>query len=143
MVDVPTLTVARLHRALERTPDTPLTMPQYRVLGLLSAGDSRAGHLATRLAVSRPTVTALTDSLVERGFVTRVTAADDRRSVTLSITPEGQAAVEDTGAALRATLDDVIDRTTDPDAVHVALNQLIPALDSWWSERAATQTGRR
>ena len=37
-VDEPTLTVARLHRTLEHAPDAELTLPQYRVLGLLAGG---------------------------------------------------------------------------------------------------------
>ncbi len=41
-VDEPTLTVARLGRLLENTTDVELSLPQYRVLGLLSTGDERA-----------------------------------------------------------------------------------------------------
>lgn len=139
MADEPTLTVARLHRALEHTPDTELTLPQYRVLGLLSLGDERASALAHRLAVSRPTVTAIADSLVERGLIGREVDADDRRAVTLSITPAGRRAVEATGAALRATLDDIVGRCADPEAVRTAIGQLTLAVDSWWSDRLAAR----
>lgn len=123
--------------------ESTLTVPQYRVLGLLAAGDARAGHLASRLAVSRPTVTALTDSLVERGFVVRTASTTDRRSVTLSITEQGRTAVEETGMALRSTLDDIASRAEDPDLIYDALAQLIPALDSWWTERTAQQSENR
>lgn len=139
--DALTHTVARLHRALERTPDTELTMAHYRVLGLLSLGDERASGLARRMAVSKPTVTALVDNLVDRGLVTRVSEPGDRRAVTLSITPAGRRAVAETGQALRATLDDVVCRCTDPALVYAALDQLGPALDAWWAERIAAQAG--
>lgn len=143
MVDDLTLTVARLYRALEHTPGTELSLPQYRILGLLSLGDERASALAHRLAVSRPTVTALADSLVERGLIAREVDADDRRAVTLSITPAGRAAVEATGAALRGQLDGIIDRCADPDAVRAAIGQLTLAVDAWWEERTASRaTGR-
>ena len=46
-------------------------MPQYRVLGLLSSGHERATELASKLAVTKPTLTSLIDGLVERGFVAR------------------------------------------------------------------------
>jgi len=135
--DAPTLVVARLHRALEHTTDVELTLPQYRVLGLLSAGDKRASVLAQRLAVSRPTVTALVDSLVERGFVARQPSADDRRAITISLTDAGRAAIAHTGSALRATLDSVVEQCADPTLVYAALAQLGPALDAWFGERIA------
>lgn len=142
MVDEPTLTIARLHRALEHTPDAELTLPQYRVLGRLAVGDERAGLLAQRLAVSKPTMTVLIDSLVERGLVTRETAPDDRRAVTLSITAAGRSAIDRTAAALRAMFDDIVERCTDPDAVRAALAQLAPALDEWAEERVAARSAR-
>jgi DNA-binding MarR family transcriptional regulator len=142
-VDEPTLTVARLHRTLEHAPDAELTLPQYRVLGLLAGGDARASHLAHRLAVSKPTVTALVDSLVERGYVSREAAPGDRRAITVSITPTGRSAIARTATALRAALDDVVDRCADPAAVYAALDQLAPALDAWWAERIAATTAAR
>jgi DNA-binding MarR family transcriptional regulator len=142
-VDRPTLTVARLHRTLEHAPGAELTLPQYRVLGLLAGGDARASHLAHRLAVSKPTVTALVDSLVERGYVSREAAAGDRRAITVSITRTGRRAISRTAIALRAALDDVVDRCADPAGVYAALDQLAPALDAWWAERIAATTGAR
>lgn len=142
MVDEPTLTIARLHRALEHTPDAELTLPQYRVLGRLALGDERASLLAQRLTVSKPTMTALVDSLVERGLVSREAATDDRRAVTLSITDDGRDAIDRTGAALRAMLDDIIERCADPATVRAALAQLAPALDAWSEERIAAKAGK-
>jgi long-chain acyl-CoA synthetase len=66
-VDLPTLTLARLSRVLENHGPGDLSLSQYRVLGLLSSGHERAGDLAARLAVTKPTLTALVDGLVERG----------------------------------------------------------------------------
>jgi long-chain acyl-CoA synthetase len=134
-IDRPSLTVSRLHRALEHAPGVELSMQQYRVLALLSAGDARAGYLAQRLAVTKPTVTALTDSLVERGLIARQPDGDDRRAVTLSITDDGRDAVATTAAALRLVLDEVVARCHDPGAVYAALAQLETALDAWWEDR--------
>jgi long-chain acyl-CoA synthetase len=66
-----------------------LTLPQFRVLGILAEGSSAASHLADRLAVRRPSITALIDGLVARGLVDRRQEEDDRRKVALRLTKEG------------------------------------------------------
>ena len=91
--DGPTLTIARLSRVLENHGTSELSMPQYRVLGLLSSGHERATELASKLAVTKPTLTSLIDGLVERGYVERAGADGDRRAVRLVITPAGLDAV--------------------------------------------------
>ena len=138
--DTPTLAIARLYRALERADDVTLSLQQYRVLALLSQEGARASQLAQRLAVTKPTITSLTDSLVERGLATRDTEDGDRRVVTVSITSKGRAAVTATGVALRSVLDDVVSRCADPTAVYAALDDLMHALDSWWEDRLATRS---
>jgi DNA-binding MarR family transcriptional regulator len=66
-----------------------LTLPQYRVLGILAEGSAAASGLADRLAVRRPSITALIDGLVARGLVDRRQEDADRRRVALRLTPEG------------------------------------------------------
>ena len=66
-----------------------LTLPQYRVLGILAEGSAAASGLADRLAVRRPSITALIDGLVTRGLVDRRQEDSDRRRVELRLTPEG------------------------------------------------------
>jgi long-chain acyl-CoA synthetase len=67
-----------------------LTLPQFRVLGILAEGSSAASHLADRLAVRRPSITALVDGLVARGLVDRRQEEDDRRKVALRLTEAGE-----------------------------------------------------
>jgi DNA-binding MarR family transcriptional regulator len=136
-VDLPTLTIARIARLLENSGPTEISLPQYRVLGLLSSGDERATQLAARLSVAKPTLTALVDSLVERGFIARHTLDGDRRSVSMSITPAGRTALRRTANGLRDALDDVIGRCPHPDAVLVALDELRQALDARWQAKVA------
>ena len=125
--DAPTLTIARLHRVLENHSTSELTMPQYRVLGLLSSGHERATGLASKLAVTKPTLTSLIDGLVERGFVARKATAGDRRAVRIVITPAGRAAADAAGRALRDVLDDVLARCADPGAYAVTVSPPLPA----------------
>ncbi len=66
-----------------------LTLPQYRVLGILAEGTAAASGLADRLAVRRPSITALIDGLVARGLVDRRQEDADRRRVEVRLTPEG------------------------------------------------------
>ena len=57
--------------------------------------------------------------------------------VRLSITPAGRTAVTETGESLRAVLDDVVGRCSDPARVFAALEDVRSALDSLWAERLA------
>ena len=139
--DLPTLTIARLCRVLENHGMSELSLPQYRVLGLLSTGDERATQLAARLAVTKPTLTALIDGLVERGFVVRETTDGDRRAVRLSITDAGRTAAAEAGGRLREVLDDVIGRCPDPARVLSVLDELRHALDARWNERIVATAG--
>ena len=97
-VDDPTLTIARLCRVLECNTAAGLTLPQYRVLGLLAGGDERASLLASRVSVAKPTLTSIVDSLFERGFVTREIPDGDRRSIRLSITDSGRSQLQKRGS---------------------------------------------
>ena len=50
-----------------------LTLPQYRVLGILAEGSAAASRLADRLAVRPSSITAIIDGLEAKGFVDRGT----------------------------------------------------------------------
>src|SRR5215813_13628124 len=77
-------------RSLERAAGScELTLAQYRVLALIAAGDERSSLLANRLAVAKPTITAVVDGLVDRGLLERASVHGDRRSIRLSLTKEG------------------------------------------------------
>jgi DNA-binding MarR family transcriptional regulator len=137
-VDRDLLTLARLARLLERACgelDPPLTLAQYRLLAMIGRGADRASHLAGRLALAKPTVSATVDTLAERGLVERAPARDDRRVTTLSVTESGRAVLQAAEAAMRARLDDVLEHVDDPDAVIGALDALGAALDERRAER--------
>ena len=48
-----------------------ITMPQAKVLYLLTAGDLHMSELVARLGVTLPTVSGIVDRLVEHGLVGR------------------------------------------------------------------------
>ena len=84
--------LARLYRLIESV-DSGLTLPQYRVLTALDQGGVRSAHLAERLAVRGPTLTAIADGLVAAGYATRESEPGDRRVVRLHATEAGRAAL--------------------------------------------------
>jgi len=132
-LDVPTaqaavLTVMRLFRTLERV-DTGMTPQQYRILKLAGVGGERSARLAERLAVAKPTLTAIADSLVAAGYAQRETEAGDRRVVRLCLTATGRAALERADAAYAGWLPALLGETSDPAGVLEALRDLDAAMD--------------
>ena len=90
-----------------------LTLPQYRVLGILAEGSAAASGLADRLAVRPSSITAIIDGLVARGLVDRQHEEDDRRRIALRLTDEGarivaeaDRSVDDYLASIAASLPD-------------------------------------
>ena len=84
--------LARLAKAAEiALGSVDLSLPQYRVLVFLSEHDAAAASaLASRLDVTRPTITAIVDGLVARGLVERRAARTDRRRVEHHLTVAGE-----------------------------------------------------
>jgi long-chain acyl-CoA synthetase len=108
-IEAATRAAARLSKAVEMALDeVGLSLPQYRLMMLLADGSSVATSLARRLTVSRPSITALADGLVDRGFVARMTDARDRRCVTHSLTLTGHTALTQGDHAVRTRLETVV-----------------------------------
>ena len=125
-------TLARLSRLLERGGD--LSLAQFRLLAMVEHGQ-RASFLADRLAVAKPTVTALVDGLVERGYVSRSQEPDDRRATHIALTPAGRKALKAAEATMAERLEALLARTADPDAVLDALAALHGALEEAFHAR--------
>lgn len=107
--------LARLSRILENA-DSGVTVPQYRMLCALSEGGERSARLARRLAIRKPTATALADGLVAAGYATRGGDADDRRVVRLELTPHGVEAVAKADTAYQLALAPLLEKLKDPDS---------------------------
>lgn len=116
-------------RALEKAAGrAELTLAQYRVLALVGAGDERSSLLADRLAVAKPTITAVVDGLAERGLIAREAIAGDRRSIRLALTPSGRTAVGAAETEMSAVLERVLVHAADAKRVLDALGDLDDAL---------------
>src|SRR5580692_5384442 len=110
------LTVLRMSRVMERI-DAGVSPQQYRMLKLIGAGGERSARLAEKLAVARPTLTSIGDSLVAAGLATRQTEPGDRRVVRLCLTEAGQTAVDQADAAYAAWFGAVLDHTGQRDQI--------------------------
>jgi DNA-binding MarR family transcriptional regulator len=128
--------LVRVARMLEHAA-SELTLPQYRLLVMVAGGDQRASKLAGRLALSKPTVTAAVDGLVERGLLIRSEVPGDRRAVDLSLTDDGRRALASTDAAIGERLARVLDRCADPALARAGLLQLSAAIEVVVAERLA------
>jgi DNA-binding MarR family transcriptional regulator len=122
------LTLMRLSRALERV-DSGLSPQQYRILKLAGAGGERSARLAERLAVAKPTLTAIADSLVAAGLARREAEPGDRRVVRLHLTDAGTAAVTRADAAYGQWLGQVLELTGDSAAIRADLALIGAALE--------------
>lgn len=90
-INVLTSMMKSLKRDLKLERVHPCTFPQMELLQLLTRHSSlTCSQVAFFLGVTPPTVTRLVDGLVDRGWVERITPPDDRRSLVLRLTTEGE-----------------------------------------------------
>lgn len=73
-----------------------INQTQFNLLAQLDLNPEgiRAGELSRRTIVTGSNVTVVVDDLVERGFVKRVAAPEDRRVAVIQLTPKGKAAFD-------------------------------------------------
>ena len=77
---------------------------QAQVLKLLSEGGVTQKEIQERLQIQPGSMSELTGKLEMKGFVTRTRDANDRRRVTLALTPAGRRAAEAAAARKDVTL---------------------------------------
>jgi DNA-binding MarR family transcriptional regulator len=104
------LTMLRVSRVMERL-DAGVSPQQYRILKLIGAGGERSARLAEKLAVARPTLTSIGDSLVAAGLARRQAEPGDRRVVRLYLTEAGEAAIRRADEAYAAWFGSLLDYT--------------------------------
>ena len=87
--------IVSLYREFEQVARRgDLSMAQYRTLLYLMGGAKRAGELAAANAVTKPTVSAMTTSLREQGWVSEEVDSVDGRVVNIALTASGKERVE-------------------------------------------------
>ncbi len=121
--------------------EVELSLPQYRILGLLAEGSSMPSALAERLAVRRPTITAVVDGLEGRGLVHRTPGDADKRNVTHTLSAKGLLVLAEADRSIDARLVDIAASLDDPASTDAALHGLElwrRAMRAYHQERATS-----
>jgi len=101
-VDTFARSVRRTRGTGATTASAGLTLSQYGLLlPLLDQGETRVRDLADAAGVTPATATNILDALERRGLVGRDRSARDRRTVTVTLTSDGRAALKARHAATR------------------------------------------
>ena len=98
--------VMRTIRAeLRRHRTADLSIPQFRTLAFIDRNvDASLSDVTEHIGLTLPSMSKIVDGLVTRKLVTRQTARDDRRRMTLALTARGLTALQTSRAATRACL---------------------------------------
>jgi DNA-binding MarR family transcriptional regulator len=109
-----------------------VTLPQFRMLVVLEAGQQNLGGLAAALDVAPSTATRMVDRLVDAGLVSRTIPAGNRRAISLTLTASGRRTVRTVTARRRRDLRRVIKQipTDRREAVAEAMNDFAEAAEA-------------
>src|SRR5947207_15979487 len=111
LIRLSALTQSAFTRTAERHG---LPAAQARLLCMLAAGPQRMSELAGLLGIEKAALTGLADRAERRGLVARTAVPDDRRAVSVALTPKGREATSAIHRDHSASLDQPADvRTAD------------------------------
>ena len=107
ILDVVPVVMRTIRAELRRHRTADLSVPQFRTLAFIdSRADASLSDVAEHIGLTLPSMSKIVEGLVVRKFVTRQTARDDRRRMTLALTARGQTALQVSREATRACLAD-------------------------------------
>lgn len=114
--------------------DESITMPQFRLLVVLSAhGPSKLADLAEALEVNPSTATRTVDRLIAAGMVTRSPNPSSRREIVLELTRAGSRLVRAVTARRRDEIAKIVERM--PAARRNGLVEVLTAFSRAGGER--------
>ncbi len=99
-----------------------LSLTLVRVLGILRDRTLTMAELARYLGLERSTVTGLVDRAERRGLVIRKESAVDGRSITLRLSPDGQALADGAVATVGERLTPIVEK------LPAELAEMLPAV---------------
>lgn len=109
-----------------RAAEHDLSLAATRLLGVLRDREPTMNELARLLQLDKSSVTGLVDRAERRGLVARVPSPDDRRSVLVRLTDEGQSLVSATAGHFAADVSAMLDHL--PPRDRAALARLVSRL---------------
>jgi DNA-binding MarR family transcriptional regulator len=116
-----------------------LTLPQAQVLRVLRRGAMPTGQLASKLRISAPAITQLTDRLIRKGLIERRAAADDRRCVIVALSERGAHLVDQFRQRRRDIFNHALADLSETDRKQVieVLGRVVKVLESYEAGEAA------
>jgi len=116
-----------------------LTLPQAQVLRVLRRGAMPTGQLASKLRISAPAITQLTDRLIRKGLIERRTTADDRRCVIVALSERGAHLVDQFRQRRRDIFNHALADLSETDRKQVieVLGRVVKVLESYEAGEAA------
>ncbi|MEO6881015.1 MAG: MarR family winged helix-turn-helix transcriptional regulator [Mycobacteriaceae bacterium] len=117
-----------------------VTLPQYRMLVVLSAGSSNLSRLAAGLAVAPSTALRMVDRLVAAGLVLRSVPPENRREIRLQLSATGNKVVRRVNQRRRRDLRAVVEQvpTELREPLAIAMGAFAEAAETVWPGAAAT-----
>lgn len=120
--------VSQLTRLTFRQVSGDITRSEGGILRTLRDGPKRVTELADLEGLAQPTTTILIKRMEANGWVRRRRDADDGRVVLVSVTPEGELALQNYRAQYRAHLRDHVAAMSDEQVA--ALGDAVGAIDA-------------
>jgi MarR family transcriptional regulator for hemolysin len=100
VLEVVPIVMRDIRNQLRKHGATEISVPQFRVLTFLSRSEGASlSKVAEYIGLTLPSMSALVDSLVAGGLVTRQTHPEDRRRMTLTLTEGGRARLKSARAS--------------------------------------------
>jgi DNA-binding MarR family transcriptional regulator len=109
-----------------RAAEHDLSMAQARLLGVLRDRAPTMNVLAKLLGLDKSSASGLVDRAERRGLVTRIPSTDDKRSVLVALTDDGQAIVSAAVADFSSDIEAMLDLL--PRSDRVALERIVSRL---------------
>jgi DNA-binding MarR family transcriptional regulator len=129
---------ARAVRILERASGE-LSMPHYRVLASVAAGEERASRVAERLELGRPAISSAVEALCSHGFMERQEVRGDQRAVDLRVTREGAKLLERIEHEMTEALRALCARVEGSEQLIASLATLDVAVDALYAAKRAAR----
>lgn len=102
------------------------------LVGTADDGGARPSEIAERLGVTRASVTSLLDGMLKKGWIERRSREGDRRSLVITVTPQGREAFRDIAPRHLARVQSLFRHFKDENLVmaHANLSALEKALEA-------------
>ena len=109
LADTIPLVMRTLRAEMRRHRASDLSVPQFRALAFLRRHPGASlSSVAEHVGLTLPSTSKMIDRLVTRCLVARADCPDDRRRVTLTLTPAGASVVEQAAQATQARLAEML-----------------------------------